>query len=316
MIQSGQSVPRNRLELGAVLIAFNPDRDVEGRLLLISRQVGSVVVVDNTEDRAARESFQGVCRDREWTCISGGRNEGVAAALNRGIRHLAGLGYKWTLLFDQDSRLSSDFCEALLVSCRMHPEPMRLALVGPSFFDPVTSVGHRYLRPHPNCRWWFQKVAVRDDDLPQVSMVITSGSLLNISAYADVGGFEEGLFIDYVDTDFCLRCLRRGWLIGVSAGARMEHRLGDRQEKKWAGLTLHPTNHPPFRHYYIGRNRVMMWKRHMWRFPHWAAFDLAAFGLWIFRILAAEDQKTAKLLAMARGTWAGVRGRSGKWKQN
>jgi rhamnosyltransferase len=77
------------------------------------------------------------------------------------------------------------------------------------------------------------------------------------------------------------------------------------------GHAFYPTHHFPLRHYYIARNRVLMLRRHGLRFPHWMFFDLAAAGLWLFRVLAFEQAKAAKLKAMALGTWDGLRGRSG-----
>ena len=88
------------------------------------------------------------------------------------------------------------------------------------------------MRQHPRVNWWFQKVEIENLDLPSVTMVITSGSLLRIEAWDDCGRFDEALFIDYVDTDFCLKCLARGWQIAVSAGGRMTHQLGSRERRR------------------------------------------------------------------------------------
>jgi rhamnosyltransferase len=148
--------------------------------------------------------------------------------------------------------------------------------------------------------------------MPDVSMVITSGSLVNTVDFGSLGGFDEGFFIDYVDTDFCLRCRAAGWRIAVSADARLEHHLGRRETRELAGMVFHPTNHPPLRHYYIARNRVAMIRRHGWREIHWLSFEGAATGLWLFRVLAFERQKITKLRAMVLGTWDGLLGRFGE----
>ena len=150
--------------------------------------------------------------------------------------------------------------------------------------------------------------------MPEVTMVISSGSLVRVEAFRDVGGFDTGLFIDYVDTDFCLKCIQRDWLIMVCAGARMQHTLGQRRIKKVLGISLSPTNHSPFRHFYISRNRVTMWRRHAWSNPHWALFDVAALLLWVVRVGLAEREKGAKFRAMIEGTWSGLRGQNGKMR--
>jgi hypothetical protein len=48
------------------------------------------------------------------------------------------------------------------------------------------------------------------------------------------------------------------------------------------------------------------------RFPHWLAYELVATIFTSLRMLSTEDQKGAKLSAIARGTWDGLRGRMGK----
>jgi rhamnosyltransferase len=193
----------------------------------------------------------------------------------------------------------------------LHAQRERVAVMGPQFRDPVTGASHRVLCAHPRCRWWFQKTAVGESDMPEVTMVISSGSLVRVEAFRDVGGFDAGLFIDYVDTDFCLKCIQRDWLIMVCAGAHMQHSLGQRSIKKVMGISLSPTNHRPFRHFYIARNRIAMWRRHAWRHPHWALFDLATVVLWVVRVGLAEREKVAKFRAMIAGTWSGLRGQSG-----
>jgi rhamnosyltransferase len=195
---------------------------------------------------------------------------------------------------------------------KSHLSEPRAAVVGPRIVE--SSLGGReyhWLRPHPWCRWWFQRVPCRGADLIDVSMVMTSGSLIELACWRAFGGFDERLFIDYVDTDFCLRCRTAGRLIAVSAAARLDHQLGRREQRKFLGLAFYPTNHPPIRHYYIARNRVLMLRRHGLQFPHWMFFDLAAAGLWLFRVLAFEQAKRTKLKAMLRGTWDGLRGQGG-----
>jgi rhamnosyltransferase len=229
---------------------------------------------------------------------------------------MAGRGLHWVLLFDQDSEPAPDMSERLIETLQRHPAPGRVAIVGPIFRDPTTGRRHRVLRQQPRWPWFFQKVSVAADDLPAVSMVITSGSLLRVADFDEVGPFDEGFFIDYVDTDFCLRCRRHGRLIAVSAAARLDHSMGRRETRRWFGFKVQPTNHSALRHYYIARNRLPMIRRHAWREPHWFFFECAAAMLWVFRVLAAEDHKPKKIQAMLLGTWDGLKGRRGACPEN
>jgi rhamnosyltransferase len=304
--------PTGITDVGGVVVAYNPDRGFEERLTKVARQVNAMIIVDNSDADGYRQLVEGICRQRGWILLSSGRNEGVGAALNRGVLRLISIGFRWALLFDQDSEPASTMCNEMIASLQRHPQAANVAVVGPNFVDTATGRSHRILRRHPRLGWWFKKVQVGDSDLPAVTMVITSGSLLRVDAFLECGGFDETLFIDYVDTDFCLKCLAHGWLIAVSATAKMTHSFGQRNQRRFLGFNMHPTNHSPLRHFYISRNRIAMWKRHASKAPHWAWFDLAAVGLWIFRVLAAETQKSAKIAAMIRGTCSGLRNETGK----
>jgi rhamnosyltransferase len=77
-------------------------------------------------------------------------------------------------------------------------------------------------------------------------------------------------------------------------------------------------HHAAFRHYYMARNRVRVWRRHACAVPHWAAFDLCFAGYNTLRVLAFEPNKWPKLKAILLGTWDGLRGKSGRcppWRE-
>jgi len=143
-------------------------------------------------------------------------------------------------------------------------------------------------------------------------MMVTSGSMLNVSVWRELGRFDDGLFIDYIDTDFCLRVLKSGRKIAVSGEAILEHRLGARERRVFAGKVVRPTHHAPFRHYYMARNRVLMWRRHALDAPHWAAFDFCFAGFNTFRIFLFEHHRWEKAKAILRGTWDGFLGKRGR----
>ena len=70
-------------------------------------------------------------------------------------------------------------------------------------------------------------------------------------------------------------------------------------------------NHAAFRHYFMARNRVHVWKRHALAVPHWALFDLAFALFNTARVVLFESQKLEKLRRMAQGVWHGLLGRIG-----
>ncbi|MFT3782916.1 MAG: glycosyltransferase family 2 protein [Nibricoccus sp.] len=311
MNPSGRVQNFSTRDIGVVVVTYRPAGDYCARLSKMASQGATMVIVDNGSAEPERTCLEEHSRRHQWTFISNATNRGVGAALNQGVDVLAKFGLAWALLFDQDSEPSASLSETMMETLRRHSSPSKVAVIGTSFYDTATGGRHRILRSHPRCHLWFQKVKVASDDLESVTMVITSASLVSVRDYEKVGRFDETLFIDYVDTDFCLRCRATGQLIAVSAAARIEHTLGARTKKRWMGFSIRPTNHSAVRHYYIARNRMLMWRRHRLTPFHWWVFDLLTSALWLARVVFAEPSKWAKVRAMVLGTRDGVCGRIG-----
>jgi GT2 family glycosyltransferase len=292
--------------LGGVVVTYHPDETVADNLRAMVRECGRVVVVDNG-------SSAEVCR---WiAAVSGvellalGENRGVATALNRGVARARENGWAWIVTFDQDSVPQPGMVAAMWAT---HGAVPRAAVIGPRIAEAGSiAARYRWVRRHPRWPGLFQRVACTDGDLKDVTMLVTSGSLVEIALWQELGGFDEALFIDYIDTDYCLRVIRAGRQVAVSAGAVLEHRLGARRRERWLGQEFRPTHHAAFRHYYIARNRVRVWRRHALAAPHWALFDLSFAVFNTFRVLACEPERWPKLKAMLLGTWDGLGGRSG-----
>ena len=295
--------------VGVVVVSFNPDEGFAERLEAIHVLGGPLIVVDNSESADGRQRVAAACATVDAVLLANDRNLGIATALNQGTTWLRDRQYSWALLFDQDSTPDPRFLSRLTESIRCDRAADLVAVVGGNFVDTGSGVPHRVL-----CRHWFpglfrkQRIVSGDAD---VTMVITSGSLVRLAALEELAGFDDDLFIDYVDTDFCLRCLERGYRVRLSANAVFRHQFGDRSEERFLGIRLNPTNHSALRHYYIARNRIHMWRRHAWKIVHWATFDASSALLWLIRVLLVEESKRSKVRAMILGAWDGLRGRLG-----
>src|SRR5437016_4565785 len=60
--------------------------------------------------------------------------------------------------------------------------------------------------------------------------LITSGSIINLAART--GGFDEHLFIDMVDIEYCYKSIAAGYKIIQFKNILLEHRLGTTVYKK------------------------------------------------------------------------------------
>lgn len=288
-----------------VVVTYHPDSEVVDNVAAMVRECAQVIVVDNGSAADALgpiTTLPGV----EIMALAG--NAGLATALNCGAARALERGYAWIVAFDQDSRPEPGMVPALWA---LHQRLPGAAVIGPRIEESGASRGsYRWVRAHPRWPGCFQRSRVQDA-LDEVTLVVTSGSLIELALWQDTGRFDGNLFIDYIDIDYCLRVIRAGRTVAVAGGAVLQHRLGARQERVVLGHDLRPMYHAPFRHYYMARNRVAVWRRHALAVPHWAMFDFCFAWYNLARVLLLEDQRWAKVKAILRGTWHGLRGISG-----
>ena len=283
----------------AVVVAYHPEADFAARLRAIRGQVDALIVVDNGS--ANLEEVKAAAQAADARLVSNGANLGIAAALNIGAQAMLGEGHAWLATFDQDSAIPPDAITDLLALGASLPERERVAVLAMSRRDRVT--GRDYHR--------------RGDVLEEtpawrrVRTTITSGGLVSRRAFERVGLFDEALFIDGVDHDFCLRCRAAGLMVIEARHVAMDHAIGAITRKRVLGRGGVLTNHSPDRRYYITRNTLALSARHFTTDPAWALREAAHLAVWNTVAALFEQDRAAKLAAMAQGAWDFATGRRG-----
>ncbi len=299
----------NSSRFGAVVVTYHPDSGFAARLATIRREIETVIVVDNSTRAQVQQQMAHICGHAGAIFLPNSQNFGLAHALNRGFTQLAQDGCDYAIAFDQDSTPATGFVPALLQT-KAASRPLT-AVVGANWYDEGRpGFPSRHLRPNPRWPLLFDRPPATSD-LENVTCAITSGSLFDLRIWENLGGFTEGLFLDLVDTEYCLRARISGFHIAISAEARLAHRRGAKEPVRCAGRTWWPAFMPPFRLHYLWRNRVLVAVRHGWRLPHWIIFELVYAAKVVAEITLLEKEKRAKLTACARGTWDGLIGTEG-----
>ncbi|HFR6094685.1 TPA: rhamnosyltransferase, partial [Shigella flexneri] len=90
------------------------------------------------------------------------------------------------------------------------------------------------------------------------SVTISSGTMVSKEVFEIVGMMDEELFIDYVDTEWCLRCLNYGILVHIIPDIEMVHAIGDKSVKI-CGINI--PIHSPVRRYYRVRNAFLLLRK-------------------------------------------------------
>jgi rhamnosyltransferase len=295
-----------------LIITFNPSKDFFARFESLYKQLDKILLVDNGSgpeicyllDQEARRKGEAL------TVVFNETNLGVATALNQGFRWAIEQGYDCLLALDQDSNPETGMIPVMLEVFSKYSLDDQLAVVAPVIYDPTVSFQSRFLRPKG--KFLFERVSCQRKVLKNITYAITSGSLFDLAAYQEIGPFRDDFFIDYVDTEYCLRARKLGYRIIVACEAHLNHRQGERERRKLLGHDLYPTFHSPLRWYYISRNRIPMLHRYALRFPHWFFYDSVATVYIMMKMLLFETQKLAKLHACWLGIRDGLQGRMGE----
>lgn len=177
-------------------------------------------------------------------------NVGLSAALNLAIEAAIAEGYSEFVLFDQDSSPEPCMLELLLERFkRLQALYGNLAVLGPQLLPPD---GTSYL---PLIYDW-RRVSV-EAPAGEVDFVPTSGSILSIEAWRQVGPFRDDYFIADIDVEWCFRAWSRGWRCMVAKDVFMIHRWGVEAPSHERSRYQHQiVRQSPVRLYYYIRNSV------------------------------------------------------------
>jgi rhamnosyltransferase len=283
----------------AVVITYHPEPSVFERLTLFRSQANGLVVVDNGSKPAVIESLRRESERVGFRLIENGENLGIAAALNTGIRWAIDNNFEWVVLFDQDSAIPEGYIDALLASVVSETDQERIAIVAPQYRDPVQDGLYR------------SRFSAQDGTPLEI---MTTGSLLPTWIFEKCGWFEEALFIDQVDHEFCFRVRERGYRLLVCENMTIDHLPGSPRGLKLLGIKWISLNdYSPERRYYQTRNGLIMARRYKDRYPLWSRKTRNDI-LWKnpLKILLAESRRWEKLVNVARGVIDAFLGRMGK----
>ena len=296
--------------LVAIIVTYYPEESGIVRLLrAIESQVSHVVIVDN----GSPESVGKVIRQHipeNGLFIPKGYNSGTAGAINTGISQAEKLAASHIVLFDQDGVPEPDMVEKLISAMNRKKVECKVAAVGPKYSD----VKGQHASPFVKLKGLkLRRVDCNDDEdeVVAVDHLISSGCLISMQALREVGGMEESLFIDYVDTEWCLRAIFQGYSLFGVCFAHMQHDLGDDFVSLF-GRTV-PV-HSSLRYYYLIRNGLWL-LRQSWVSSAWRVMDARRLVLIYIVVSLFVGTRLENWKMMTTGIWHGITGRMGRYER-
>ena len=298
--------------VAALVVGFFPAFPVLDALLLtLLEQTGLVIFVDNG---GGTDYLQAYPMEKERVAyINLGGNNGLGYALNEGFKIAVGRGFGFVATFDQDSSPPPQMIAGLLKAHhKLQRDGVACAAIGPRFYDSREGKRHHYpLYKQVGFRITTVQKLDKATGLFEVDVLITSGMLVNATAWVYGITYNPGLFVDYTDTDWCFRVRAAGFKLFVSPDQEMGHALSDAPPIRLLGLNF--LCYSPIRRYYYFRNTIFFLRQSYVSWA-WKWRLLIGLGVRCMSNVFIDKQKIKGLKMTLLGVIHGLLGRLGKYK--
>jgi len=258
--------------LAGVVILYNPDAKVLTNIQTYIDEIDILYVVDNS-DVVNNNLVEALKKMDKIRYIHFNENMGIAYPLNFILSNAR--DYEFLLTMDQDSCFKPNMMKKYKENILIWADKDASIAV---FAADNTGLIHK-------TAYHFEQ------------RVMMSGNVLKIAVAQLAGGFNESLFIDEVDHEFCYRVRKLGYKILIFYDIKMEHHLGNiTGHNIWPGY-FNTTNHCGIRRYYMARNMLYV----MNEYPEvkWQYFK--DFIKMVIKIILSENNKLEKIKYIIKG---------------
>ena len=225
-------------KITAVVILYYPSSDVIDNINSYVKNLKTLYVICNSEiENSLYNQLLGI---KNIKIIHKYDNIGIAKALNLALNHATKEDEKWLMTLDQDSSFNEDDYIKFIKSFDRLKNKTNLAI-----FSPIHN--NKFIK----------------NSIEEREFVMTSANIVNVKSALDIGGYDENLFIDEVDHEFCFRLQKNSYKIVQDNSIAINHNLGTKIQKKSKKIILYNS----IRLYYMTRNYFYVKKKYKSIFP-------------------------------------------------
>jgi rhamnosyltransferase len=230
------------ISVAAVVILYYPNEKTGQFIQSYLSYVQKLFVMDNSEKISAiGETLKGFDK---VVFIHDGENKGLSYRLNIACKMAVDDGFDFLLTMDQDSYFENQHIENYLKCLEAYNNKGRVAMFGVNYIN--------------------ESINSNTCAAEAINYLITSGSIVNLQAFLLTGGFDENLFIDEVDLEYCYNARSKGLEIVRFNNIFLHHSLG----VMTTGISFKTFKrtprrlHSPIRVYYMLRNYLYVKKKY------------------------------------------------------
>lgn len=261
------------MKFAAVLIIYNCEKKNFKNIYSYIKYVDKIYVFDNSEKPLSTtyDFFKAITK---CEYISYNTNKGISEALNIIAKKAIKEGFIWLLTMDQDSY----FNNSGLQGYRYFIENNSTKINKIAMLTPIYNMNN-YINTYT------------ENIYEEVRITMTSGSLINLDNFKIIGNFDEKLFIDEVDHEYCFRAIKLGYKILRVCNVILKHKLGERKVKTFLFRNVYYNEHNYIRAYYMIRNKLYI----MNKFKLYREY-LSHISTDLLRIILLENNKIKKII--------------------
>jgi rhamnosyltransferase len=276
------------------IILYNPNlHDVINNIKSYVNDIDLLLAIDNSENidpgikGKLTEAFSNLIY------LANSQNYGIASALNQAAQIAIDMKYSWLLTMDQDSFFEKGMAKKYISTA----ETIQSNKVAMFTCNILLKNGKR---------------SSSLTNIEKVDLAQTSGSLLNLSIFREIGSFKEDYFIDKVDYEYCFRLIEKGYTVLGINFIHLVHQLGNMTQRKLFTRTISVTSHEPVRWYYNTRNNLHLITHHgSLRYRVTTLFYLLFYDPIV--IILYEEKKKEKIKHYIKGICHFMTGKYGKY---
>lgn len=265
----------------AGIVLYNPDiTQLKRNIAAIIKQVQILYLQDNGSANIS-DVEKIIAETSSIVLLRNPKNKGIAWALNALCKRAESDDFQWILTLDQDS-----VCPQNMIA--LYKEYLPIAdMLCPKIVDRNYGV-----------------LDGNSENVETVDKCITSGCLLRLSSWRKLRGFDEKMFIDGVDFEFCYRMKKSGMNILRVNDVVLSHEIGNITVRHFLGFRVIVKNHSPFRKYYIAKNIIYVARKQNNVFVLLKSVmqEIKLLGI----VLLYEDNKSQKVSRIISGIQCGL----------
>lgn len=221
-------------KIAGICILYNPENNIYENINSYINNIDRLYIIDNSLEKK-QNLLNSINSSEKIIYFHHPENIGIGKAINLIAKLSLENNFKFLLTMDQDSYFENGSFKKLIEFINNN-DTEEIAI-----YSPIHYLNKNTILPK--------------NDFDYLEIVMTSGNIIRLNAWLNINGFNEELFIDHVDHDYCFRLIEKSYKIIRYNKSVLIHKLGETTIFiKLGKKQIDYREYSPIRIYYMFRN--------------------------------------------------------------